>query len=142
MNLYRQRKPQTQENSMIPLINVVFLMLAFFMILGQIERSDAVRLDPPDSLSLEAQGDYTATLLITAQQSLYLNDRPLRREQLAGEIRRILEAAADPQSVRVLVKADATLPATELRLVLARLRTAGLLRVSLATEALGVASPG
>ena len=127
---------------MIPLINVVFLMLAFFMILGQIERSDAVRLDPPDSLSLEVQGDYAATLLITAQQSLYLNDRPLRREQLAGEIRRILEGAADPQSVRVLVKADATLPATELRLVLARLRTAGLLRVSLATEALGVASPG
>lgn len=127
---------------MIPLINVVFLMLAFFMILGQIERSDAVRLDPPDSLSLEVQGDYTATLLITAQQSLYLNDRPLRREQLSGEIRRILEAAADPQSVRVLVKADASLPATELRLVLARLRTAGLLRVSLATEALGVASPG
>ncbi|MXW19510.1 MAG: biopolymer transporter ExbD [Gammaproteobacteria bacterium] len=127
---------------MIPLINVVFLMLAFFMILGQIERSDAVRLDPPDSLSLEVRGDYAATLLITAQQSLYLNDRPLRREQLAGEIRRILEAAADPQSVRVLVKADATLPATELRQVLARLRTAGLLRVSLATEALGVASPG
>lgn len=126
---------------MIPLINVVFLMLAFFMILGQIERSDAVRLDPPDSLSLEVQGDYTATLLITAQQSLYLNDRPLRLEQLAGEIRRILEAAADPQSVRVLVKADATLPAAELRLVLARLRNAGLLRVSLATEALGVASP-
>ena len=127
---------------MIPLINVVFLMLAFFMILGQIERSDAVRLDPPDSLSLEVQGDYAATLLITAQQSLYLNDRPLRREQLSSEIRRILQAAADPQNVRVLVKADATLPATELRLVLARLRTAGLLRVSLATEALGVASPG
>lgn len=127
---------------MIPLINVVFLMLAFFMILGQIESSDAVRLDPPDSLSLEVQGDYAATLLITAQQSLYLNDRPLRREQLAGEIRRILDTAADPQSVRVLVKADAALPATELRLVLARLLTAGLLRVSLATEALGVASPG
>lgn len=127
---------------MIPLINVVFLMLAFFMILGQIESSDAVRLDPPDSLSLEVQGDYAATLLITAQQSLFLNDRPLRREQLAGEIRRILDTAADPQSVRVLVKADAALPATELRLVLARLRTAGLLRVSLATEALGVASPG
>ncbi len=127
---------------MIPLINVVFLMLAFFMILGQIERSDAIRLDPPESLSREAQGEYTATLLITAQQALYLNERPLRSEQLAGEIRRLLDTAADPQSVRVLVKADATLPATELRQVLARLRTAGLLRVSLATEAAGVASPG
>lgn len=142
MNLYKPRKPLYQDNSMIPLINVVFLMLAFFMILGQIERSDAVRLDPPESLSREAQGEYTATLLITAQQALYLNDRPLRSEQLAGEIRRLLDTAADPQGVRVLVKADATLPATELRQVLARLRTAGLLRVSLATEAAGVASPG
>ena len=142
MNLYRRREPPSQDNSMIPLINVVFLMLAFFMIAGQIQRSDAVRMEPPESLSRETQGEYTATLLITARQSLYLNDTPVRREQLSGEIRRLLETAADPQSVRVLVKADASLPATELRLVLARLRAAGLLRVSLATESIADAAPG
>ena len=142
MNLYRRREPQSQDNSMIPLINVVFLMLAFFMIAGQIQRSDAVRMEPPESLSRAAQGEYTATLLITARQSLFLNDTPLRREQLAGEIRRLLETAADPQGVRVLVKADASLPATELRLVLGRLRAAGLLRVSLATESIADASAG
>ena len=127
---------------MIPLINVVFLMLAFFMILGQIEKSDPARLDPPESQSREGEDEYTATLLITARESLYLNDRPLQREQLSGEVSRLLDAASNPQSVRVLVKADASLPATELRSVLARLRAAGLLRVSLATQAAGVASPG
>ena len=142
MNLYRRREPQSQDNSMIPLINVVFLMLAFFMILGQIESSDAVRLDPPESLSLEAQGEYTATLLVTERQSLYLNDQALRSEQLAGEIRRLLETSADPQGVRVLVKADATLPASDLRRILARLRAAGLLRVSLATESMPDRSAG
>ena len=35
MNLYRRREPQAQDNSMIPLINVVFLMLAFFMMAGR-----------------------------------------------------------------------------------------------------------
>ena len=142
MNLYKPREPQAQDNSMIPLINVVFLMLAFFMIAGQIQRSDAIRMDPPESLSRSAQGEYTATLLITARQSLYLNDTPLRLEQLTGETRRLLETAADPQSVRVLVKADASLPATELRLILARLRAGGLLRVSLATEAIADAYTG
>lgn len=127
---------------MIPLINVVFLMLAFFMILGQIESSDAVRLDPPESHSLEVQGEYTATLLVTERQSLYLNDQALRSEQLAGEIRRLLETSADPQGVRVLVKADATLPASDLRRILARLRAAGLLRVSLATEPMPDSSAG
>ena len=134
MKLHPQRKPISQDNSMIPLINVVFLMLAFFMIVGQIERSDAVRLNPPESLSLEAEREYSATLLITAGRSLYLNDQPLQEEQLAGEIRRLLDTAPDPQAVRVLVKADAALPAIELRGILARLRAAGLLRVSLATE--------
>ena len=142
MNLYRRREPQPQDNSMIPLINVVFLMLAFFMILGQIERSDAVRLDPPESLSREAQGEYTATLLVTERQSLYLDDQALRSEQLAGEIRRLLETSAEPQGVRVLVKADAALPASDLRQVLARLRAAGLLRVSLATEPIAGISAG
>jgi len=135
VNLRPPRRPQAQENSMIPLINVVFLMLAFFMILGQIESPDAVRVDPPKSLSREAQGEYAATLLVAANQSLYLNNRRLDPGELTGEIRRLLETAADPQSVRVLVKADGSLPATELREVLALLRAGGLLRVSLATEA-------
>ena len=134
MNLRRKRAPPSQDNSMIPLINVVFLMLAFFMILGRIEGSDAVRLDPPESLSRQAQAEYTATLLVTERLSLYLDDRPLRMERLAEEIRRVLATSANPQEVRVLVKADAALPASDLREVLARLRAAGLLRVSLATE--------
>ena len=134
MNLQRKREKQSQDNSMIPLINVVFLMLAFFMILGRIEGSDAVRLDPPESLSRQFQAEYTATLLVTERLSLYLDDRPLRLERVAEEIRRVLDSAADPQEVRVLVKADASLPASDLRQVLARLRAAGLLRVSLATE--------
>lgn len=134
MNLQRRREGQSQDNSMIPLINVVFLMLAFFMILGRIEGSDAVRLDPPESLSRQAQAEYTATLLVTERMSLYLDDRPLRLERVAEEIRRVIESSADPQDVRVLVKADASLPASDLRRVLARLRAAGLLRVSLATE--------
>lgn len=134
MNLQRKRGKQSQDNSMIPLINVVFLMLAFFMILGRIEGSDAVRLDPPESLSRQAQDEYTATLLVTERMSLYLDDRPLRLERVAEEVRRVLDSSADPQDVRVLVKADASLPASDLRDVLARLRAAGLLRVSLATE--------
>lgn len=134
MNLQRKRGKQSQDNSMIPLINVVFLMLAFFMILGRIEGSDAVRLDPPESLSRQAQDEYTATLLVTERMSLYLDDRPLPMERVEEEIRRVLESSTDPQDVRVLVKADASLPANDLRQALARLRAAGLLRVSLATE--------
>lgn len=134
MKLSKRRKPQSRDNSMIPLINIVFLMLAFFMIAGQIQRSSDVHLELPESLNQADQGEYTATLLITRNQSLYLDDVPLQRERLTQAVARLFESAASPDAVRVLVKADAALPAEELRQILALLRASGLLRVSLATE--------
>ena len=121
---------------MIPLINVVFLMLAFFMIAGQIAPSDAIRLNPPDSLSPRLQEAHSVTLLVTKNQALFLDDRPVREDQLTAEIRRLLAESTEPENLRVLVKADADVPATGLRKILALLRAGGLLRVSLGTESI------
>ena len=121
---------------MIPLINVVFLMLAFFMIAGQIAPSDAIRLNPPDSLSPRLQEAHAVTLLVTKNRALFLDGRPVREEQLTAEIRRLLAESAEPELLRVLVKADEDVPATGLRNILALLRAGGLLRVSLGTESI------
>ena len=134
MKLHRPRVRQAQDNSLIPLINVVFLMLAFFMIAGQIAPSDAIRLNPPDSLSPRLQEADAVTLLVTKNQALFLHGRPVREEQLTAEIRRLLAESTERENLRVLVKADADLPAVELRKILSRLRAGGLLRVSLGTE--------
>ena len=39
------------DDALIPLINIVFLMLIFFMVAGQISKSDAAFVSPPESIS-------------------------------------------------------------------------------------------
>ena len=118
---------------MIPLINVVFLMLAFFMIAGQIQKSDNVRLNTPESLSDMDRERSLVTISINANEELFVNGVSTDENQLIERIKSIGTAGSIEESHTILVRADARLPASKTREVLKLLRQAGLQRVSLAT---------
>ena len=121
------------DSSMIPLINVVFLMLAFFMIAGHIQRSGPVQVTPPESISETSQAEFSVVLHVSASGSTFLDSDPIRLEDLTPTLMTRISNDTDIANFRVLVKADGTLPAEELRTVLKHLRATGLLKVSLAT---------
>ena len=118
---------------MIPLINVVFLMLAFFMIAGNIQQSGPTEVEPPQSISATIRGDFGAVLHVSAGGATFLDSVPIAVDELTPIIAARIEQELDVSEFRILVKADGTLPADALRNVLKRLRAAGLLKVSLAT---------
>ena len=127
-------RQSTLDSSLIPLINVVFLMLAFFMIAGQIQRTSPVTVNPPLSISETRQGDFSAVVHVAADGQVFLDRVPLELDQLTSTMSEQLDAAADRDSYKVLLQADGVLPADTLRSVLKRLRAAGLLKVSIATR--------
>ena len=53
MNFTGQEAPRkdNSDDQLIPLINIVFLMLIFFMVAGQISEQDAQYIAPPESIS-------------------------------------------------------------------------------------------
>lgn len=118
---------------MIPLINVVFLMLAFFMIAGQIQKSDNVRLNTPESLSDMDRERSLVTISIDANEKMFVNGVSTDEDQLVEQINSMGTAGSITESHTILVRADASLPARKTREVLKLLRQAGLQRVSLAT---------
>ena len=60
----RPRRAQGDDERVLPLINVVFLLLIFFMLAGQFASADPFRIEPPVSRS-EGQSESAAlTLLI------------------------------------------------------------------------------
>ena len=61
MNFTGQEAPRKDntDDQLIPLINIVFLMLIFFMVAGQISEQDAQFIAPPESIS-EAPTDADA----------------------------------------------------------------------------------
>lgn len=46
-----QHKKPNQDDNLIPLINIVFLMLIFFMVAGHISESDPIKVQAPSSIS-------------------------------------------------------------------------------------------
>lgn len=136
-------RPQTSnDDNLIPLINVVFLMLIFFMVAGQISKSDAIKIDPPFSANENKGGDIEpVTLLVPAAGDIYLQDEAVAREQITERLNQLFALAEDPEQFSVLVKVDANLPVEELQTVLRQIKAAGLLKVSLATRLEGGAPP-
>lgn len=128
------RKPASTDDGVIPLINVVFLMLIFFMIAGQIQRSDAVAITPPNSVSESKNIEEYYTVLMRSDGALYFQDQPIDQQQLAAELSQLLATAEQPDQIKLLVKADAQLPVDKLKTLLKVIKSSGLQHVSLATR--------
>ena len=126
------------DHGLVPLINVVFLLLAFFMIAGQIQRSDAVRVAPPVSISETVPAERRLELAVVRDGTVYLDGDAVPLEELASVLRQRSPAPADsgsgnPDGRPVLVKADADLEVARLEAVLLELVQAGVSRAALAT---------
>ena len=118
---------------MIPLINVVFLMLAFFMMAGQIQSPDNVELETPISLSDTDRERNSVTISLDLQERLYINGVPSSLENLTNQLESFGVRSDRASHTQVMVRADGRLPASSTREVLTALRKAGLTQVSLAT---------
>lgn len=70
--------PRNARENVIPLINVVFLLLIFFMITGHISNADPILINPPFS-KIEA-GDVTAEklLVVSEKGEIYFGDDKVR----------------------------------------------------------------
>lgn len=117
---------------MIPLINVVFLMLAFLVLAGQIEAHHR-KFSVPKSTSTITRSDELQTLTVFADGSLEFNDKVLNIEQL----QQVLSPKDSTEHVgshtKILVVADATLLVHDLQNVLNQLQQIGVETVNLAT---------
>lgn len=124
------------DDNMIPLINIVFLMLIFFMIAGQLTASELITIQPPTSQQQSPIEEHDAVLLVSATAVLALDDALVEANALTDSLQRKIADTKDPQTFKLLVKTDATVPATELTDLLKQVRAAGILKVSLATQSL------
>lgn len=131
----RLARPRTggsgnDDDRILPLINVVFLLLIFFMVVGSLSASDPFPIEPLRSVNGEAGDPKDIVLLIGADGRLALDGEQIEPAGLSEAIARRLEAAPHPE---VHMKADGGAEATAVVAVMETLRTAGIERVRLMT---------
>jgi biopolymer transport protein ExbD len=133
MRLKRPEPAGDSEANLIPLINVVFLLLIFFMLAGRLAPTEPIALEPLRSDSPQGARAAPLVVLIDRAGRIRLNGEPLDDTTLAGRIAEIL--ADGPR--RIQIKADAALDALRLVALLEQLRAAGAEEVDLLTLARG-----
>ncbi|MHA7855577.1 MULTISPECIES: ExbD/TolR family protein [Marinobacter] len=136
MNIKRGSAPAaSNDDHLIPLINVVFLMLIFFMLAGQIRASDGLPFVPPAMDSGEPEVSAQVEILMTEGGEVFLNGTPVQHDELSRALADGwgVDGAARSQS-QVLVKIDQALTAEQWQPVLAWVSEAGFESVHLSTR--------
>lgn len=86
------RHPPTRstasDDNLIPMINVVFLLLVFFMVAGTIRSADPILVDAPIARS-GAEQSAQAVLYVSTDGALVLGDKPIDIDRLGDELARL-----------------------------------------------------
>ncbi|MDX2482118.1 MAG: biopolymer transporter ExbD [Pseudodonghicola sp.] len=114
------------RESVVPMINVVFLLLVFFLMTSQIAPPDPVEVAPPISVG-GAPVDHGTRLFVGA-------DGIARLDGISGDAALAALAARDPDSDPVILAADAEVPAATIARLMRRLAGLGLTRVELSVQ--------
>ena len=125
----RARASAGNDTQLIPLINIIFLMLIFFMVAGRISaQKTAAPIALPDAALEQAAAEHAVLLEMTREGALLLDGAALETATLPDSQARL--HAADPQA-RLQLALDRELRAAGLTPVLGALRTSGLAHVEL-----------
>jgi len=130
MRLRRQKKGPRVE--MLPLMDVVFLLLVFFiysMMAMAVHRG--MQLTLPTSSAAEREPVSVLALTVKADGSLFVDKIPVTMDALPDVLRQHLDATEYPEAVSLQVFAEDTLPYQELYRVLDAINAAGCNKISL-----------
>lgn len=131
---FEQRRPDNSEERILPLINVVFLLLIFFMIAGSMTVTEPFAVEAPQSASTGETAPEPLSILFAGDGRLALQGEPLSRPELLQRIGQRL--SADPETP-VQLKADNSAQGNHVVQLLEELHQAGVEKLRLITVAEG-----
>lgn len=135
MRLRDNRRREDPEISLTPLIDVVFLLLIFFMVSTTFTRLSEITVDLPEAQAAPAEQERDVIdIVIDVQGRYFVNDKLLVNRQTDTLRRALEEQAKGKRDQTVMISADAQTPHQAVITAMDAARQAGILHVSLATR--------
>ena len=135
MNLRPHRK-ESPEISLAPLIDVVFLLLIFFMVSTTFDKESQLKLELPDAVTQNQQADAQEMIevQISADGRFVVDKIALDDADLASLINRLGEIAGGNKEMLVSIRADAETPHHFVVRAMDAASQLGLVRISIPTR--------
>ena len=137
MNLQPGGEDEPDIN-LTPLIDVVFLLLIFFMVSTTFEHQSRIQIELPEATAdATEQQDNTLEILIDAQGRYFIGDQQVINSELKTLKSAISKAVGNRGELPVTIRADANTPHQAVIRVLDASSQLGLTHISLATSKIG-----
>ena len=137
MNILTKQKKRARSPNLVPLINIVFLLLIFFMLTGTLKRSDIFDISPPESSTGADAEAPELVLLISKSNKLALNNQNIEFSELNTKLLNIVQEFPLQE---VLIKADGKATSGTLSKVINVIREAGIKRAAIVTKTINVSN--
>ncbi len=128
---YRDREETQQDIDISPLIDMVFILLIFFMVTATFVKDMDLDINRPKATSSTLSSSKAIRVYIDASGDTFLDGQPIRTWVIQSRLRELLEQNADGS---VLIVTDASVPAEKLVEVVDQCRLAGASDVGVVTE--------
>ena len=128
MKLISKKKREYEDDGLLPLVNIIFLLLIFFMIVGVIEKSivkDDLLL-PKVELD-KFNNDNTTKIFFDKNKNLYLDDEKINIKDISSRIESL-------KSKEIVLVADESILIDEVNTILLELQKNKINKIKLLTS--------
>ena len=133
MNFKLDRRDDIDLN-LTPLIDVVFLLLIFFMVSTTFEKQSKLKVELPEASAAAVKQEAEAVVIgIDAKGRFYINDRQLVNTQLKTLKIALTKTVGDNKETPLILRADAQTPHQSVVTAMDAAAQLGLTRLSIAT---------
>ena len=127
----QRRRGQNVEIGIAPLIDLVFILLIFFLVGASFQREPGVQIERPRAVTGEPENEPPILVGISPTGTIHLEGRRLPLAAVSGEIRGLMQI---DRLATVMVLADTNVPTGLLVQVMDACRQGGAERVLVGTQ--------
>ena len=128
----RLRRRLEDEGGLLltPLIDMVFLVVIFFMLNTTLSINPAITVDLPEAYSSQAVIEEQIVVTLTASGEIYIGKQTVERQRFAADLKKEMVRL---QRTDIILQADAMLPYRDVVEIMDLARLAGVESISLVT---------
>ena len=131
---FSRRKRESLELNITPLIDVVFLLLIFFMVSTTFTRETQLLIDLPES-SIDARlVEEVVDISISKRGSIAVNQRLIYDADLESLISAITQVSGTKNTVPIVIRADAETPHQSVIMAMDAAGRLGFTKIKIATK--------
>jgi len=131
---FRHRPDQEIDVNITPLIDIVFLLLIFFMISTTFKQEFEVGIELPQASSEKRMTEKVLEITIDASGAYYINRKKLVNSQLSNLKHGLKKASGGNLKLPVIISADAKTPHQSVIQAMDAARQLGFARLTFATQ--------